>query len=246
MTEPRHPRMPDAANHWTYGDVVALRFIRNRPADSIVPVRVVADDPSHVALYLQPGSPRLIHATADGGALPRSIPFLERERLIGGLRDYVWTDRHVLMLQEPGRMSSIWYWWSEESWEFIGAYVNLQLPLVRTPVGFDTADYLLDVVIHPDMTWEWKDEDELAAAVAAGIVGPELARALRSEGERTIADLEVRRWPFDADFTAWRPDPAWTVPAMPVGWDTGLIFPGGQGYPASMKEISHDAGRRTM
>ena len=122
MTEPRHPRMPDAANHWTYGDVVALRFIRNRPADSIVPVRVVADDPSHVALYLQPGSPRLIHATADGGALPRSIPFLERERLIGGLRDYVWTDRHVLMLQEPGRMSSIWYWWSEESWEFIGAY----------------------------------------------------------------------------------------------------------------------------
>lgn len=223
MSERRHPRVLDAG--WTSGDIVALRFIRNRPADSILPVRVVTDDPSHVALYVQPGSPRKIHATAEGGPLPRSIPFLERERLIGGLRDHTWTDRHVLMVQEPDRMSSIWYWWDETTWEFIGAYVNLQLPLRRTRVGFDTADYLLDVVIQPDLTWAWKDEDELADAVAAGIVTPELADALRAEGERTIADLEARRWPFDTDFARWRPDPAWTVPALPAGWDEGLVFP---------------------
>ncbi|MGC4191097.1 MAG: DUF402 domain-containing protein [Thermomicrobiales bacterium] len=223
MTDQPHHHMPDAT--WIYGDVVALRFTRNRPADSILPVRVVADDPSHVALYVQPGSPRKIHATAGGGALPRAIPFLERERLIGGLRDHVWTERHVLMVQEPDRLSSIWYWWNEKTWEFIGAYVNLQWPLLRTPVGFDTADYLLDVVIHPDLSWEWKDEDELADAVEAGIVDPDLVRALRAEGERTIADLAARRWPFDTDYAGWRPDPAWTVPALPDGWDDGLVFP---------------------
>jgi len=220
---PAHVRMADAS--WRYGDVVALRFIRNNPADSIMPARVVTDDPSHVALYVQPGSPRKIHATVAGGALPRAIPFLERERQIGGLRDHVWTDRHVLMVQEPDRMSSIWYWWQETTWEFLGAYVNLQLPLVRTAVGFDTADYLLDVVIHPDWTWEWKDEEELEEALYAGIVSPEMAQALRAEGERAIADLEARQWPFDTDFASWRPDPAWTVPALPVGWDDGLVFP---------------------
>lgn len=223
MSGSPHSRMADAP--WSYGEVVALRFIRNQPADSILPARVVSDDSSHVALYVQPGSPRKIHATADGGALPRSIPFLERERLIGGLRDHTWTDRHVLMLQEPDRMSSIWYWWHETTWEFIGAYVNLQLPLRRTPVGFDTADYLLDVVVHPDLTWEWKDEEELADAVDAGIVDLAMASALRAEGERTIADLVARRWPFDTDFARWRPHPAWTVPALPDGWDDGLVFP---------------------
>jgi len=214
---------PDAS--WNYGDVVALRYIRNQPADAISPVRVVADEPSHTALYLAPGSLRKVHATVDGGPLPRAIPFLQREKMIGGLRDFTWTDRHVLMVQEPDRMSSIWFWWHEQTWDFIGAYVNLQAPLQRTGVGFDTADYLLDVVVHPDLTWEWKDEDEFAEAQGAGILTPELCDAIRAEGERAIADIEARRWPFDARYETWRPDPAWTVPALPAGWDDGLAFP---------------------
>jgi len=214
---------PDAP--WQHGDVVALRFLRNQPADAITPVRIVEDLPTHTALYLAPGSRRVVHATKDGQPLPRAIPFLEREQLIGGLREITWTDRHVLMLQQPDRMSSVWLWWQEETWDFIGYYVNLQAPLLRTNVGFDTADYLLDVVIEPDLTWAWKDEDEFAEARAAGILTPELLDAIRAEGEAAIRDVEARRWPFDRDYASWRPDPSWTIPDLPDGWDEDLIFP---------------------
>ncbi|MGI8484644.1 MAG: DUF402 domain-containing protein [Thermomicrobiales bacterium] len=218
---PQPHRFPDSA--WKRGDVAALRYLRNEPADSICSVRVVEDDSSYTALYLMPGSPRKVHATADGQPLSRSIPFLEREKLIGGLRNLTWTDRHVLMLQEPDRMSSVWLWWHETTWEFIGYYINLQAALKRTTVGFDTADYLLDIVVHPDFTWEWKDEDEFAMAREAEILTPELLDAIRAEGERAIADVEARRWPFNGGYETWRPDLGWEVPALPAGWDKGLI-----------------------
>lgn len=216
--------MTISQTHWQAGDIVTLRYIRNHPADSIVPVRVVVDDSSHTALYMMPGSPRKVHATADGQPLPRSIPFLEREKLIGGLRDLTWTDRHVLMLQRPDRLSSIWLWWRADTWEFIGYYVNIQARLKRTAIGFDTADYLLDVVIDPDLAWEWKDEDEFAEARDAGILEPDVLDAIRAEGKRTIVDLKARRWPFNTGLESWRPDPGWGVPTLPGGWDEGLVF----------------------
>jgi hypothetical protein len=33
--------------------------------------------------------------------------------------------------------------------------------LRRTRLGFDTRDQALDVVVEPDGTWQWKDEDQL-------------------------------------------------------------------------------------
>ncbi|HEU0164300.1 MAG TPA: DUF402 domain-containing protein [Thermomicrobiales bacterium] len=214
-----HTHFPDA--EWKHGDVVALRYIRNHPADSIVPARVVEDEPSYVALYYGPGSPRVVHATVEGEPLPREIPFLEREKLIGGLRRITWTDRHVLQIQAPDRMSAVLLWW-DENWQFLGYYVNLQASLFRTTFGFDTADYLLDIVVSPDLAWEWKDEEEFALARLHDILAPELADAIRAEGERAIGDIEARRWPFDGSFESWRPDPSWSIPDLPQGWDQDL------------------------
>lgn len=185
--------MTISQTNWHAGDIVTLRYIRNHPADSIVAVRVVEDAPTHTALYMMPGSPRKVHATVDGQPLPRSIQFLEREKLIGRLRDLTWTDRHVLMLQKPDCLNSIGFWWEKDTWEFIDYYVNIQSSLRRTSIGFDTADYLLDVVVHPDLTWKWKDEDEFAEAREAGILEPDVLDAIRLEGESAIADVEARR-----------------------------------------------------
>jgi predicted RNA-binding protein associated with RNAse of E/G family len=102
--------------------------------------------------------------------------------------------------------------------------VNIQARLKRTAIGFDTADYLLDMVIDPDLAWEWKDEDEFAEAREAGILEPDVLDAVRAEGERTIADLRARRWPFDTGLESWRPDPGWGVPVLPGGWEKGLVF----------------------
>ncbi len=48
--------------------------------------------------------------------------------------------------------------------------MNFEQPLRRTPVGFDTFDEKLDLIVMPDGTYRWKDEDELEQAAALGLL----------------------------------------------------------------------------
>jgi hypothetical protein len=178
-----------------------------------------------VALYTAVGTPLKGQAMRDGTRITRDIPFAERERMIGGFADFTWTTNHVLMLHLPGRLCTIWLMWRDPEWEFIGYYGNIQAPLVRTPLGFDTADYLLDVRVHPDFSWEWKDEDEWELAREHNLIEAGLLDDVRREGERIIAEVEAHSWPFSAGFESWRPDPAWPVPSLPSNWDDGLVYP---------------------
>ena len=210
---------------WRVGDPVLLRYRRNVPADVILPVTIVRDDADCIALYTAVGTPIKVQATRDGTRLTRATPFVEREGMIGGLADTTWTTNHVLMLHQPGRMSAIWLFWRDPEWSFQGYYANLQAPLRRTHLGFDTADYLLDVEIRPDFCWVWKDEDEWDAALEGGLVARDVLIAARDDGERVIRDVEARVWPFNAGLESWRPDPAWPIPEMPDDWADGLVFP---------------------
>ncbi len=224
MTEPDEVSAP-GQRRFTTGDQALLRYVRNSPADVIVPTTVVRDDDAAVALYVAVGSPIKVRARRDGTRLTRATPFLEREGLIGGLADGTWTTNHVLQIMQPGRMSAIWLIWRDPGWLFLGYYGNIQAPLRRTHLGFDTADYLLDVEIGTDFSCSWKDEDEWDTAWEHGLIDRQTLREVRSEGEKIIADVEARRWPFDAGLESWRPDPAWPVPDMPAAWAEGLVFP---------------------
>ena len=216
---------PGGTERWSAGDPVLLRFVRNRPADVIMPVTIVQDTDEYIALYTAVGTPIKVQAARDGTRLTRQTPFIEREGLRGGLADGTWTTNHVLMLQGPGRMSAIWLFWRDLDWTFTGYYANLQAPLKRTHLGFDTADYLIDVEISPGFTWAWKDEDEWETALDLGLVNRAVLIAARAEGERVIREVEERAWPFDAGLESWRPDPEWPVPEMPANCADGLIFP---------------------
>jgi hypothetical protein len=123
---------------------------------------------------------------------------------------------HLLM---PDIGHSVHLWWLPPDWRFGGWYINLQESIRSTRLGYDSMDQLLDVVIDPDLTWRWKDEDELAEAVELGVMTEAQATAVRSEGERAIERLEARESPFCDGWETWRPDPAWTPPALPDGWD---------------------------
>ena len=46
-----------------------------------------------------------------------------------------------------------------------------------------------------------------------------LADRVRRDAEQAIALIEGWQAPFAAGLEAWRPDPAWPVPALPPGWD---------------------------
>jgi hypothetical protein len=206
----------------TPGEIVALRMVRNRPADLIAPVRVVEHDASRTILYLAAGSPLKLHADREGNHLPRSMPLIQREREIASLTDGTWTHNHTLMISEPHRLGAVWLFWSEVDWSFNSYYVNLQAPLEPSPPGFDTEDYLLDIVVAPDLSWRWKDEDEFAIAIEHELISPVLLHAARAEGRRFIEEIEARQWPFGHGLEHWRPEPGWDVPDLPAGWDEGL------------------------
>ena len=60
--------------------------------------------------------------------------------------------------------------------------MNLQEPLQRTQLGFDTFDHDLDVVVVPMAPpGAWKDEDELVEAIRLGVL-PAEGRAPPSGG----------------------------------------------------------------
>ena len=204
---------------WQAGDHVLFRYRRNQPADAVSPMTVVEDSVARVVLYLAEGTPTKWRAMPDWTLSTRNIPFAERERAPVRLVDTYWHSTNMLRVYEPDRASSILMFWNAIDWQFLGYYGNLEAPARRTRLGFDSADHLLDVVIEPDLTWRWKDEDEFAIAQEIGIFTTEQAAAIRAEGERIIADIEARRSPFDGGFEEWRPERSWTVPTMPDDWD---------------------------
>jgi hypothetical protein len=61
--------------------------------------------------------------------------------------------------------------------EFLSHYINLQAPLQRSAIGFDSCDHVPDIV-DPDGAWHWKHEDELIEAVQLG--SSTRTRALKS------------------------------------------------------------------
>jgi hypothetical protein len=80
----------------------------------------------------------------------------------------------------------------DQAWSFVGWHVNLQAPLRVHGTFFDPTDWALEVVVDPDGTWAWKDEDDFAQAIELGVFDEAGAAAVRAEGERVVAR---RPWP---------------------------------------------------
>ena len=188
---------------WSSGDAVAVRGFWARELAWGFPHVVVHDTPELVALWLPPGARGLYPTSRDHSALAPAA----REWRAGG----------TLRLTPPGEAHSVDLYWGEGG-DFLGWYVNLQDPLARGPIGFDTGDHILDLWVRPDRSWEWKDEDELAEVAALGFFDAREVAAIRREGERVVERVAAWAPPFCDSWEDWRPDPAWPVPALPRGW----------------------------
>ena len=84
-------------------------------------------------------------------------------------------------------------------------------------------DQDLDVVVRPDRSWEWKDEDEFAErlAFAERLLGDRRRSAVRAEGERVIDAGRGGRVPVRRHLVRLHPARrSWDVPdELPPGWD---------------------------
>ncbi len=187
------------------GDVVLKRSIYRGNVRWTFPHRYAGTWRDRVAIYCGPGN--------QGKAMRRGPEgYLKRWLTDAPPYDTEWEETHVLRFEAPGARHSIEVYWTAE-WEQLSWYVNLQTPTVVLDGRIDTTDQALDVVVSPTGEWRWKDEDELAEAVALGIWTEREAAAIRAEGERVI---EASPWP--TGWEDWRPPEAWGPLGLPRDW----------------------------
>jgi predicted RNA-binding protein associated with RNAse of E/G family len=120
---------------------------------------------------------------------------------------------------EAGKYYSTVFFWKHESNEFLCYYINFQLPFKRNHCSVDTLDLDLDIVINPDFSFEWKDLDDYQKAIESGVISLEWANEIEKAKSEVLARLEKREYPFDNSWLNWRPDPNWSTPELPHGWD---------------------------
>jgi hypothetical protein len=199
------------------GSQIEVEFAMGANPFLVMPVTVVEDTNERISHYLAPGTRYLRRVMRDGSPVPRVVPLdVLRERGSKLVEDE-WRGSHWLIVTRPGLAHAVYLKWRASTWEFTGWYVNLQDPLVRTERGFATQDHFLDILVAPDRTWEWKDEDELDEAVLVGRVTQDKAGAIRREGERVVAEVGAGSFPFDDSLIDWRPDPGWPLPELIAG-----------------------------
>lgn len=201
------------------GDVVTCRYVGLGQTFVSVVGTVDHDDKRSTGVYLVPGAPERQIRLADGSPVPRVVPPGYFNGVKVRMQDGTYGGGPLLIIWRPGRTHAVHVHWKSESWQPDGFYVNLQAPMTETATGFETTDLFLDIVVDADLNWRWKDEDELEEAVAVGRITAREAEAVRLEGERVVADIEARRWPFDGSYDNWRPDPAWPLPIFPKDWN---------------------------
>lgn len=204
---------------WQHGDVIAWRgMYRNRPWH-IQSGIVVQDTPDEIVVCFLPGAESFAEQDYVDGKKKtgkRRWDFKDKE---WKLTHYAWHTNRLLTITEPGKYYSIMLFWNEAKNEFLGYYVNFQLPFQRRHVGIDTLDLDLDIVIAPDLTFQWKDEDDYQQAMEHGIIDPEWMMGIEAAKPEVLERLAKRQYPFDGSWLTWMPDPSWSPPRLPVNWD---------------------------
>ena len=204
------------------GQVILHRNTRRGRIALVRPVRVVADNERGLLLWVARGTPAMHEVTVNGGGA-RGMPFSEWITLDHRIVPGSWQGPGILMLFRPGVDHSVWWFWDDDG-RFHGWYVNLEERAVRWAdgevAGVDVVDQDLDIVVEPDRSWAWKDEDEFAERLAF----PEHywvadEAAVWAEGRRDVSEIEAGEVPFDGTWDDFVPDPQWPVPALLDGWD---------------------------
>ncbi|WP_018349946.1 DUF402 domain-containing protein [Longispora albida] len=201
------------------GQVILRRDVhRNGRIRSVHTARVISDDERGLLTWTGRGYEVMQRTLLNGGSV-RDITVAERAVTPTMLSPGTWRGDGILVLTPPGAMHSLW-WFFEGDGAFLAWYLNLETPAKRWSLGVDYLDLELDVVVQPDRSWAWKDEE----AFAARIGHPEFwsaaeAEAIRAEGIRMIALAEQGAYPFDGSHTTFRPGPEWPAATLPPQWD---------------------------
>jgi len=203
---------------WKYGDVIAWRGIFNNRVWHVQPTIVVKDSPDELVLTLLSGTECIAEESYPNGK-KQGKRWWDFKNTDWNLAKYTWKTNRLLIVLDAKAYYSTMFFWNDKRNEFMCYYINFQLPYKRNYDGIDTLDLDLDIVINPDFSIEWKDEDDYQRAIDHGLIIPEWARGINSAKPEIFDKLEKRLYPFDGSWLDWKPDPAWSPPKLPENWD---------------------------
>ncbi|SDT27442.1 DUF402 domain-containing protein [Actinoplanes derwentensis] len=207
------------------GEVVYLRHWQRDRLGMVVPQRVVEDRGDAVVLWVAAGTRGWHFNMPDGrGITATPLPEWSSSERVPAPH----TIGHGALTWVPrGRDYSIRWFFTPEG-HFYRWYGNLEAPSVTWRdgdlAGVDTTDWDLDVVIDPDRTWRWKDEEEFADRLAMpDSYWVDDEDRVRRAGKEIVALVEAGAFPFDGTWCDFTPDPSWpaTPGDLPPGWDRG-------------------------
>ena len=197
---------------WQPGNTATLRGVGVKVFWAYLTI-VVQDTPDLIVLYMPAG---VLGKDTEHKSTPQEL--LAAEEI--NIADCQWERTDVLMLIVPCEAFSTYVMWETGTKNLVCWYINLQEPIRRTQIGFDTMDNMLDVVVSPDMSeWKWKDDDEFAEAEQVGFYSHEIAREIWAEGEKAARLLTSERRAFYQQWQNWQAKPEWEIPKLSPLWD---------------------------
>jgi protein associated with RNAse G/E len=202
------------------GQTVVVSERRRGLLWAAIPHRCITAENERLVTYLPRGT---IATYASNRDLPdtRHLPRSDRKLEAMRTRVYEVVERPTGLSQlhffVPGRYSHVNLGWADNA-EFVGWYVNFELPSTPTADGLESKDLVLDLMIAPDRNWEWKDQADFDTAIDQGILSPDLRPHLIAEADRILTMSDRQDGPFDPMWTSWKPDPDWPVPQLPSAY----------------------------
>ncbi|TYB39972.1 DUF402 domain-containing protein [Micromonospora sp. AP08] len=203
------------------GQAIVRRYRKRDVVTWVQAAMVVADNDDGLLLWEPCGAPLVLYRDSAG----RSLKDAPIDELVGA--SYIHTSfQHysALMLHPAGASYSVWWMFAGE--RFAGWYVNLEAPFERHAIGIDTTDHALDLEIDPQRHVSWKDEAEFVARTGHPWYWDAAeAATIRATAQRIAALAAAGAYPFDGTHCDFRPDPAWTMPELPDGWNQAPASP---------------------
>lgn len=117
-----------------------------------IPTLVVREAPQELVTATFPGAKCMLEENYAPGRKDsqRRWDFKDQD---WALKEFAWHTNRVLMITEPEKYYSILLFWNHVRNEFLGYYVNFQLPFKRSHCGIDSLDLDLDIDVEPDPGW---------------------------------------------------------------------------------------------
>ena len=195
---------------WSFGDVIVRREVWQGRPWLANPLYVVEDTEDLLVLYQPEGSPWGFGPGDDWPTATGRHPYDGKVS---------WVGEGPLGLHRPGDPYAVWAYWQRPERTFMGWYVNIQMPFRRTPIGIDSLDLELDLLVSPTFEVFVKDEAQVATSAALGRFSQDTADAVHALGAQLSAEVEGGGPWWDEHWSTWTPPAALLrPPKLPDGW----------------------------